>query len=433
MPKNSDIFSASPHNEPEIICGADLASLASGDDSNMQANTSRQDYADNDKVLHFLQEIRPFSSSWSILYFHLSHLNATHQTHSSLQDSKAFVEKQAQGHLARSFILSNNDILLCVQNMGPLKVERVVGALRQFLAHDPLTKKHLDRDDFYHHFGLNHKFDWLFEKVQKLSMKKTSLDLHDHVPIEEVSMLPFDLMVKLQHTLRQADLSNFIRKQYMCWVDKLDTPVKPLGCEYYVSMESLEDVLQSQSHLITDFALFKYLSILFDKKMLKSLSSRAKRLDHRQHFHVNLNLRTVVSKEFFEFHTTIQRECVIEIDRTDLLWDLEGFHFASDFLKSHGHKVCVDLLFGANMALFKNLSLDCDYYKIVATPDMLENYASDVEEFIDCVGAERVIFVRCDTLQSIDFGLSHGVKQFQGFLLDKALRQPNLPLHHITL
>lgn len=433
MLENSDPFSAPPPNEPEIICGEDIAQLKSHDGIRKNTDPFQQNNDDNDKLLHFLQDIHPFSSSWSILYFHLSHLNAAHQTQASLKNSKAFLEKQAQGHLARSFILSNKDILLCVQNMGPLKVERIVSALRQYLAHDPLTKKHLDRDDFYQNFNLQHKFDWLMNKIQHLSIKKSALDLHGHIPMEKISMLPFELMVKLQNNLRQADLSNFIRKQYMCWVDKLDTSVKPLGCEYYVSMERLEDVLQSQSHLIKDFALFKYLSILFDKKMLITLSTMVKRLDFRQHFHVNLNLRTVVSKEFFDFHQAIQRECVVEIDRTDLLWDLEGFYFAADFLKSHGHKVCVDLLFGSNIALFKNLSLECDFYKIVAATDMLQSYASDIIEFIDHVGAERVIFARCDTLQSIEFGLSHGVKQFQGFLLDKALRHPNLPLHHIEL
>ncbi len=369
-----------------------------------------------------MKKVKSVASSWLLVYFNLSELKPCHQTTVMLGNAKLFLEKNLQEHISKVFLLSNNDLVVFVQNMGLLKLERFVIDLRKFFEDDPLAGKRLGKDGFYSVYHLGQSFDTVFERVQNISPTVPKMDLSQHIPLDSAPILPFDLLVRLQNSLKQADIANFIRKQPICWMTSTKMIPKCFGQEYFLSLEGIEEVIHSHTHLIKDFALFKYLSVLFDKKMLDYLVNILKKVDSKHHFHINLNLRTIVSKEFFEFHNKVNREFVVEIDRTDVLWDLEGFNFACDFLKSYRHCVCLDLIQGPNLQFFKNLDFNCDYYKIVANDELFYHYLEDFEEFVRKIGPNKIILVRCDKLSVIQTALNLGITQFQGFLVDGVLR-----------
>ncbi|MBX9977783.1 MAG: hypothetical protein K2X98_06035 [Alphaproteobacteria bacterium] len=383
-------------------------------------------------VLHFMKEIRPVASSWLLIYFNLSQLKPSNQTSAMMMQAKQYLEKCLTEHLSSVFLLENNDLIAFVQNVGLLKLEKFVNELRKIFSEDPLTIVTVGKDNFYQTFHMGQSFDALFERIQNMSPIIPKMDLSQHIPLDSAPILPFDLLVRLQNSLKQADISNFIRKQPICWMDSTKIVPKRLGYEYFLSLDGIEEVINSHTHLITDFALFKYLSVLFDKKMLTFLLDINKRIDPKQHFHINLNLRTVVSKEFFEFHNHVNREFVVEIDRTDVLWDLQGFHFACDFLKSYRHRVCLDLIQGPNLKVFSHLELNCDYYKVIANNDLFEHFKEDFQEFVNTVTPDKIILARCESIQIIHNALEMGITQFQGFLIDNVLRQDKKSLQQIA-
>ncbi len=378
---------------------------------------------DEQDLLPFLRDtVRPVASSWVLIHFHLSSLHLTHQTKALLGQAKKILLEASYGYRSKIFLLSNNDIMLFIQNVSLFGMERFVDRLRTHFKNDPLAEKTLGKDSFYSSYHMGHSFDFVFDYVEKTRPPQQTIDLSQHIPLEPAPVLPIDLLLKLQNIINHADMVNYIRKQPICWMQSMKKAPKPLGFEYFLSLEGIEDMIHSHTHLVNDFSLFKYLSILFDKKMLESLRPILQKTAPHQHFHLNLNLRTVVSKEFFDFHTAIDREFVVEIDRTDVLWDLDSFYFACDFLKSHGHRVCLDLIQGPNLLLLNTISLPCDFYKIIASEDLFSIYHEEFKAFADHVGYDKIILARCDCLQTVQSALDHGVSQFQGFLIDNVLR-----------
>lgn len=374
------------------------------------------------QALHFMQERKQSSASWFVVYFNLSGLKQHNQTPLILENARIHIQKCLQGHEIQLFLLSNNDIVVFIQNIGLIKLEKFVADFRKFFADDPLTEMKRDGDHFYESYHLAQSFNTLCQKIESIAPHQGA-DHSQYVPQESAPVLPFELLIRLQNTLKQADISNYIRRQTICMRDSQDK-LKSIGLEFYLSMEGIEDVINAHALVMVDFALFKYLSILFDKKMLVYLVRHVKMLDPKMAFHLNLNLKTVVSKEFFEFHKAINRQVVVEIDRTDMIWDMEGFNFAVDFLHSYKHKVCLDLLHGSNLKLFLETDLQCDYYKIICQETLFTNHRDTLDAFIRKVGVDNIILIRCDNASLIEKAKSMGLTHFQGFLVEEGTKEP---------
>ena len=151
------------------------------------------------------------------------------------------------------------------------------------------------------------------------------------------------------------------------------------------------------------------------------MSHLVNKIDINLRTHINLNLRTIVSKEFSVLEQKLTRPCTIEIDRTDFLWNKEGVVFAHDFLQSHNHTLCIDLISPSNLGLFTNTSRPFDYYKVTMSDDLFTTYAQNFEHFIKNIGAHRIILTRCDNRKNIEKALKMGITQFQGFLMEHDL------------
>lgn len=387
----------------------------------------------NHDLLHFLQEIKPFASSWMAIYLHTSRLSTKNKSHETLQDACLFLNRQMHGHMARVFSTSNKDIVVLVQNIGLLKIERFEREIHHFFKDDPFIKElqlMLSKNEQVPHkktfstvFTLSHTFDKLHTLITHLPNYTSSHTTPEHIPLESAQTLPFDLLAKLQHILRQANLMNFMRKQSLCLWEKGSHLPEKLGFEYYLSMSDIESQASAYSQIVADFGLFKYLSVLFDKKMLKLSVPLINKVHSTLHAHINLNVRTVVSKEFFEFEKKIERPITVEIDRTDFLWNPEGVLFASDLLKSHGHSLCIDLITAQNLGLFYETDTIFDAYKIIMSDDLWGLKKNLFERFIQKVSAERIILTRCDDAAHIKQAQDIGVTQFQGFLIEHMLEK----------
>jgi|GEM_PF-3657851 len=374
------------------------------------------------QVLQFMNDIKQTAPSWIAIYFNLSELKAHNQTPFILENAHLFLQKSLQGHTNKVFLLSNNDIVVFAQNIGLIKLEKFVEGLMQYFSNDPLTVKQLGKENFYRVYHLGQSFEVLFEAVQSFASNDTGVDYSKHIPLESAPILPFELMVKLQNTLRQADVSNFIRRQSICWVND-QNKLERVGMEFYLSMEGIEEVISANAKLIADFALFKYLSVLFDKKMLINIVKITQGLDPKIQIHINVNLRSIVSKEFYECHKAIKRNVVVELDRTDIVWDTPGCKFAIDFLKSHRHQVCMDLLNGPNLKLFLHSDVPCDFYKIICQEELFGIYQEDFEAFLRKVGPDKIILSRCDDMGLVNKAKNLGIRRFQGFLIEDVLRK----------
>lgn len=384
-------------------------------------STDSHQQTPEDLAMAFMEAVRPKSSSWLALHFNISKLQHYNQADIMLENTRIVLQRGFSGHEFKLFTLSNNDVVIFIKDIGLIKIESVVMEMRKLFGEDPLVIKTTGQEHFYKTFHLNHGFESLTDLLHETrnDAHHTGVNYGEQPPLSSVPMLPFETLVKLQNTLRHADISNFIRRQGFYSITS-ETSIKRIGCEFFLSLEGIENVIDADSHIISDFALFKYLSVLFDKKLLAYLASQMKYLDSSWDIHINLNMRSIISKDFFDFHKKISpRRITIEIDRTDILWDQEGFNFAVDFLKGYRHHVCMDLLSATNLKFFTGSDVVCDSYKIIADPDLFKYHMDDLTAFVEDKGASKIIFARCESPHVIKEGLKLGVNLYQGRYLDQ--------------
>lgn len=374
-----------------------------------------------------MEAVRSHASSWMAVYFSFSKLKHYNQSDVMLEDARMVIQKCLGGQEFKIFNLTNYDTVVFIQNIGLLKIEGMILDIRKVFQGDPLVQKGTGQENFYKTYPLSHSFNELSGLIDQArhSGHKSGVDYSEEIPLTSTPMLPFETLVKLQGTLRSADISNFIRRQNL-YAATSTTSLKKIGCEYFLSLEGIENVIEAESHIINDFALFKYLSVLFDKKMLVHLSAQLKHLDPALDVRINLNMRSIVSKEFAEFHKKISpRRVTIEVDRTDVLWDQDGFNFGVDFLKSYKHQISLDLLTGPNLKFFTGMDIMCDSYKVIADTDLFEYYGDDLKAFIEHVGADKIVFARCESPRALEEGLAYGVTLYQGRYLDQQMSGKN--------
>lgn len=185
-------------------------------------------------VLDFMKCMKQSAASWMAVYFNLSKLKQHNQTPLMLESARIHSQKCLHGHNSHVFILSNNDLIGFVQNIGLIKIEKIVMEFRKFFADDPLSAVHMDRELFYRSYHLGQAFDTLLDKIDSIKPHQGA-DHSQYIPHESAPVLPFDLLVRLQNTLKQADISNFMRRQYICWLDAKDH-FKRIAVESYLSM-----------------------------------------------------------------------------------------------------------------------------------------------------------------------------------------------------
>ena len=234
---------------------------------------------------------------------------------------------------------------------------------------------------------------------------------------------------RLESFLRQADLSNVMRRQPVCVIAP-NTPPKPILKELFVAIGELAETVLPEVDLVANRWLFQHLTQTFDRRVLKLLN-RGDDTDLHSSFSINLNVDTLLSPEFLEFDASLRMgsrgTIVVEVRLVDIFADLPGFIFARDFVREKGYRVCLDGVTSATLPFIDRRKLGVDLEKLFWSQDMLtksddNNEPTDeMKEAINQIGKSRVILARCDSPTSIRAGQSMDVTMFQGRHVDTVL------------
>ena len=87
-----------------------------------------------------------------------------------------------------------------------------------------------------------------------------------------------------------------------------------------------------------------------------------------------------------------------------------------------GHALLIDGLNPATLQMLDVGPLKPDYAKLMWAPEFIELLNPDSNKsagsMIDEVGPEKIILARCDSQESMAWGLKSGIRIFQGHFLD---------------
>ena len=331
------------------------------------------------------------------------------------------------------FALANCDIVFTVAGVARGEIDAAVEKVRALFKEDPLA---LDgpgeANSFCSWYDIAADYDLFLAAARALAVagererRETAATAPSRPGATTVAMDPA-VLARIEQALERADLTNVMRRQPICEIVPDGAP-EPIFRELYVSIPDLQKLISPGINLTADRWLFQRLTATLDRRML-ALIPRYSDSSIASRFSLNLNLGTVLSREFLAFDAALQAVArgtvVIEMPSIDMLADPGAFLFARDFLRERGYRVCLDGLSHLAARLFDGEGLGVDYVKIVWSPDLGDARTGQrfhvLRETVRRIGDNRVILCRCDAEEAVELGHSFGISLFQGRRIDALL------------
>lgn len=204
--------------------------------------------------------------------------------------------------------------------------------------------------------------------------------------------------------------------------------------ELTFSLESLEGRLSPVSRLAHDAALLLHLGRFLDQRMLRIL-----RLEHGSGspldpaadtavaLHINLSLAGIFSDAFTAFAAQVRASgppLAVEVSLVEALADPSGFAAARDRLKDAGARLVLDGVAHQAFLLAYPATLGADAIKLEWSPRIPGLPAADLSALSRAIAASdpgRLILHRAETEAAVRWGLTQGLRRFQGHHIDQML------------
>ncbi len=325
---------------------------------------------------------------------------------------------------------ASGDILVFYHGADRSLLEKAIFQLRYLFIDDPLST-HADggeNEAFCTVYDL--AFQW--RALYRLATQRMEVSAQDTLKDRLVrrgagseQTLTAAQLAEIEAILQHVDFGLALRRQPICAIrDRIDD-MRRVYNEIYVNSGHLARMLGVNYSLTSDGWLFRYLTRILDRYILNTLGQRP-HLYFEQPVSINLNIKTVLSPLFVEFHENISKKTkaslVVEIDVADILSDMAAFHDARKLIHELGYRICMDGLDSASFTHLDRGSLGFDLAKIKWNADFVDQLDNAENQrlaaAIERCGANRLILCRCETRQAVDYGKALGISLFQGRYVD---------------
>lgn len=380
-----------------------------------------------------LSSLRMTHAGKVAIHFHLSQLLPYNRQSFQIVEAAQNAKKSFGPLLNDILILKNSDILCILDCSSPIQIERsIIHYKKAFTVNDPILKPDIKQERFYTMFNLGtelREFEQTVTSIQRESSingksPDDSLDSEDNGKPFLLDGIQTETLSLIQNVLKQADVSNFIRRQPIAGIHG-EAPPTIVADHFFVSIGALQDTLKITEAISANIWLFKQLTFYLDKQVIQIINDFLNQRATRS-IHVNLNMRTIVTNHFQNFLNSpnTNRQMTFEIDVLDLLAHTDAYLYIVDMLKKKGHMVCVSGLNSGLLPFLLPETLSADKFKINWSLSMCDNLEW-LHNWVETVGSDHVILHKCDTDKAFEVGLSLGIHYFQGFKIDELFGKPS--------
>ncbi len=364
-------------------------------------------------------------------HLHLSRLRAGNRQPRFLDIAKRAFDQLTINTQSTLFALGNCDLVLICNNVPVEQTDEPIEKVRGLFREDPLMQKvEGDLDDrFVSWYDLANKDDYehFYAAAEQILAGAIAAQRRaEAVQGAAVKGAPVTTanLAEIERKLKTIRISDLIREQPAVQIGA-GGKAGMLFRENYVAMTDLRDRIAPGVNLFSSPWLFQYLTEVIDRKLLGLLAQR-ELLTQKHAVSVNMNIATVLGRDFQEFHQKVGAQAsrmVIEMQVIDIFADMNAFAFARDALRKRGYRVLVDGITPLALYFFDPSLLKADFFKIIWGPDFASETPDPriaaAREVITRAGKDHVILARVDTEQAIRWGLSLGVSRFQGHFIDR--------------
>lgn len=389
-------------------------------------------------LLDYAQRLERHREGRRAVHIHLSQLKAQNRREHHLRIAENTFDELVKQFDGQVFAMHNGDLVFVCRDASLGDMDDAVQRLRVLFGDDPLTQgiETGAADLFCTYYNVEAQYPQFLELAETLYNEEQRRIKRLQAAAEQSgdaahgvqSPLSPQQLGKLVEFLARADLSSVMRRQSICAVAGTELP-RPVFKELFISIGELAQQVLPDVNLAANRWLFQHLTETLDLRVLKLLAQADDR-DLHSSFSVNLNVSTLLSREFNEFDTSLRTggrgTIVIELQLIDIYSDVASYLFARDFIRERGYRVCVDGVTHLSLPLIDRQALGADLIKLAWQPELSDGVSAEtratLHKQVDRAGASRVILSRCDAPAAIRLGQTMGVTMFQGRYLDTVLQ-----------
>lgn len=391
--------------------------------------------------LDYVRRLELHRQGREMAHFHLSKLRPFNRREHHIRVAADAFEGMVKELLGQIFILNNSDIIFIFKTEAMGQVEQAIEKIKFLFGDDPLLSEDEGEDQgFSTWFDVESDYDKIVEMARALAdggtngkgssgsagVKSALLAKKDQG--EHLTPRTLD---RLAEALKAADLTNMVRRQYVCAIEGDQMVPTPTFSELFISIADLRETLMPGVNLTSSPWLFQHLTETLDRRVL-SLLSKTEERDITGDISINLNVATLLSPDFLKFDENViaamRGNIVLELQQLDIFGDLNAYLFAREYVKERGYRICIDGVNHLTLPFIDRERLEADMIKLVWHPDIIHgghDLTDKVKRQIMLTGPSRIILSRCDTEESIEFGRENGIKLFQGRHVENLIAEEN--------
>lgn len=390
-------------------------------------------------LLDYTQRLEKHKQGRSGVCIHLSGLRPFNRREQHVRAATGNFEPFVKAMNGQLFVLKNMDLVFVFKNEIRPQVETAVQKIKFLFGDDPLVAEDGGQGRaFATWYDVERQFDDFLHMVQglvdaeqrRVTEAKSRVDARATLKARQEKGEPLtpEVLARIETALARADLSNLVRRQFICTVDDNNVPGQEFS-ELFISIKDLRETLLPGVNLLSNRWLFQYLTETLDKRML-SMLSKTDRITLSGDISFNINVKTLLSPEFlgFDDNTAASRRghMIIELQKEDIFADLGTYLFAREFVQHKGYRVCLDGLTHQTMGIIDRERLSADMAKLIWNPEMVdggEPLHQQIRAMVEKAGPRKIVLCRCDNREAIDFGKAVGVDLFQGRYVENLIAE----------
>lgn len=390
------------------------------------AQTAGNNAAHRVTLQDLLRQVETDPAGRRLVHFHVSALEANAK---DVVKVKSAVEYLRQAIATAAFgdviVVPNRDIICWVRGMRLGQLMAVARKIEDYFC----DSKEFGAKNFYGEMYFYTIIDASTELGRFRAFAVSMLDFGGKGcaqggpgPKELISVDNFSKIVDL---VQHSDLTAHIFNQPIYNITLPKPSIEFI--EFYTSVKSFEEALCPSYSIAGDPWLFNRLTEEFDRAVLRHMGKEIADYRHKG-FSLNLNLRSVMSREFSLFADALSAKMtsriILEINKVSMFSNWQLFDEVLSLARQRGFRVCID---GMDVRDFANLQLtyiDFDFIKLkwsiaaMAEHRMVERAVRT----LTAIDRGKVVLSMCDSDQAFAFAHAAGISLVQGYLADKYFR-----------
>lgn len=401
------------------------------------------------ELLNLVQENR---QGWQAVAFHFSKLLEHYRSEYQIKIATNLMNDLLGDRDGAIYLCEDANIYVMVRHLPKPLLDKMVFQLRYLFMDDPLAygEDGEENRDFSQLYEIEEEWNSFMDickrrlvmRVRKTQGEQRVVPRATNAAMAAAGISPIQFprmemryftataLVAIENTLKDTDITGAMRRQPVV-ASMPDSSVRTVFDEMYINITALRQVLNTEVDLLSNRALFRYLTQKLDDRMLDAIQRNPVRYLTNP-VSLNLNIPTLLSNRFAEFDAAVKPSTkvslVIELQIGDVFSDIAGFLLAKDTVQKLGYRVCLDGVMDTSFPQIDRQRLGFDLIKLQWNGDTARDLESDKNqrliEAIKKCGANRVILTRCDNAQAVEYGRGLGLSLFQGRHLDQMIN-PN--------